>query len=228
VAAVSPFRAPIGGGPVPFSLHFTALADLGGAAINNLQATAKADSIDPESFLGQWVALLKKGSDAFRMTEEERDAQFRAVFEGGLVPTWRNAASTGAGMREAGPFDAAVKRQMAQAQNRTIETLGAATFAGTRAAFASRVGAYEWGFYRWLFLTCTVTSGLMFACYSSGVFDRCRDLSRKRQVNFYDVAHGWSGPSGREAGLTLPSMAALLPENVEAQEPALAAVKWLS
>ncbi len=131
------------GGTLPPSVRFTASTDRLRAAIDNLDAAAKAELIFPDSPLGTWVAAQKDVLNALYVMEEGREEQLRMLIEGAKATAEAEAARVEAEVRKLGLFITKAEIELAQKQSETIETIGKGIAAHVQGALVIRAKAYN-------------------------------------------------------------------------------------
>ena len=132
-----------GGSTLPASVRFTASADRLRAAIDNLDAAAKAEFIFPDSPLGTWVAAQKDVLNALYVMEEGREEQLRLLIEGAKATAEAEAARAQAEVRKADQFIAKAEIELAQAQGESVKAIGDGIAARVQGALVIRAKAYN-------------------------------------------------------------------------------------
>ena len=112
------------GSTLPPSVRFTASTDRLRAAIDNLDAAAKAELIFPDSPLGAWVAAQKDVLNALYVMEEGREEQLRMLIEGAKATAEAEAARAQAEVRKADQFIAKAEIELAQKQSESVKAIG--------------------------------------------------------------------------------------------------------
>jgi len=143
VAAVSGGTMRPHSGVVPFPGRFTASTDRLRTAIDNLDATAKAERIFPGGALGAWVAAQKDVLNALYVLEEGREEQMRALVEGAKATAEAEAARAQAEVRKLGLFITKAEIELAQMQSESVKTIGDGIAAHVQGALVIRAKAYN-------------------------------------------------------------------------------------
>ena len=131
------------GSTLPPSVRFTASTDRLRAAIDNLDAAAKAELIFPDSPLGAWVAAQKDVLNALYVMEEGREEQLRLLIEGAKATAEAEAARAQAEVRKADQFIAKAEIELAQKQSESVDAIGKAIAARVQGALVIRAKAYN-------------------------------------------------------------------------------------
>ena len=131
------------GSTLPPSVRFTASTDRLRAAIDNLDAAAKAEFIFPDSPLGAWVAAQKDVLNALYVLEEGREEQLRLLVEGAKATAEAEAARAQAEVRRLGQFINKAEIELAQKQSESVKTIGDGIAKHVQGALVIRAKAYN-------------------------------------------------------------------------------------
>jgi len=143
VAAVSGGATQSHGSKRPSSVRFMASTDRLRAAIDNLDAAAKAERIFPGSALAAWVAAQKDVLNALYVMEEGREEQLRLLIENAKATADAEASRAQAEVRKLGLFLQKAEIDLAGLLSKNIEAIGDGIAARTQQALVIRAKAYN-------------------------------------------------------------------------------------
>ena len=165
------------GGALPSAVRFTAATDRLRTAIDNLDAAARGERIDPDGPLGAWVAAQKDVLNALYVVEEGREEQTRALIEGAKATAEAEAARAQAEVRKLGQFITKAELQLANAQGKTIAAIGDGIAAHVQGALVIREKAYNRSKYLGTSLLCAVVLlGTLLGGYGWSTYDHANGV----------------------------------------------------